>query len=424
MPFQSLQTKLQTLLQDRLHAIPSLQVAVIRAGEIVYSESFGHRYLHPTNPGQDLPVNQQTRFRVASISKLAVALGVMKLVEQGKIELDTDVSEYLGFTLRNPAFPKTPIPVRSLLCHTSSLRDGRQYSIPSPYTLQDFFSPEGRFFEGGAHFDPRHAPSTYAQYANLNTGVLGTLMECVAGQRFDVFMEQEVLRPLGMEGGFNVSRFSPEQIGNLAVLYRKQTGGEWNPAGPWVAQVDDRGGVVPPGPMAQNPDKPDDSFVVVDLSTYRLGSNATFFSPQGGLRASALELTQVALLFMNQGRVGEVQFLKPQTLEQMTQPQWTCDEHNGDTMEGQALSWGLGVWRFTNTPGLDCPVKGHRRLWYGHLGDAYGLLSGLLFDLEERNALIYIIGGQGCDPATFKGNYSAYTRWEEQVLSALYGLLS
>ncbi|GIW25987.1 serine hydrolase [Meiothermus sp.] len=419
MPFQSL----QTLLQDPLHAIPSLQVAVIRAGEIVYAGSLGYRYLHPTDPDQHLPVNHQTRFRVASISKLVVALGVMKLVEQGQIDLDADVSEYLGFTLRNPAFSKMPIRVWHLLSHTSSLRDGSRYAIPSPYTLQDFFSPEGRFFEGGAHFDPHQAPGACACYANLNTGVLGTLIECVSGQRFDVFMEQEVLRPLGMEGGFNVSRFTPAQIGNLAVLYRKRMGEAWNPAGPWVAQVDDYGGVVPPGPMTQNPDKPDDSFMVVDLSTYRPGTNATFFSPQGGLRVSALELAQVALLFMNQGRVGGIEFMKPETLGHMLQPQWTWNGHNGDPMEGQALSWGLGVWRFTNTPGLDCPLKGYPRPWYGHLGDAYGLLSGLLFDPEGRNALIYIIGGQGCDPATFKGTYSAYTRWEEVVWGALEGLL-
>jgi len=397
---------------------------VVRAGEIVCAQSFGHRYIDSDNPSKNLPIDNQTRFRVASISKLAVALGVMKLVEQGKVALEADIGEYLGFPLRNPAFPDVPIRVRHLLCHTSSLCDGSRYALPSPYTLQDFFHPQGHYFEGGAHFDPHHAPGTYAQYANLNTGVLGTLMECVAGRRFDVFMEQEVLRPLGMEGGFNVSRFSPEQIGNLAVLYRKQTGGEWNPAGPWVAQVDDHGGVVPPGPMAQNPDKPDDSFVVVDLSTYRLGSNATFFSPQGGLRASALELAQIALLFLNQGRVGEVQFLKPQTLEQMLEPQWHFDGTNGNTLNGQALSWGLGVWRFTNRPGQDCPVRGYPRPWFGHLGDAYGLLSGLLFDLEGQNALVYLMGGQGCDPAIYPGLYSAYSRWEEQILTTLAGLLN
>lgn len=413
---------LQSLLEDPLHALPSLQVAVVRAGEIVYAQSFGYRHIDP-DPSQSLPVNHQTRFRVASISKLVVGLGVMKLVERGKLDLEADVSEYLGFPLRNPAFPQVSIPVRSLLSHTSSLRDGSRYSIPSPYTLQAFFHPQGRFFEEGAHFDPAHPPGSYACYANLNTGVLGTLLECVSGQRFDLFMEQEVLHPLGIGGGFNVSRFTPEQIGNLAVLYRKRTDEIWNSRGPWVAQVDDHRGVVPAGPVTQNPDQPDDSFITVNLNTYRPGTNATFFSPQGGLRASALELAQVARLFMNQGRVGEVQLLKPQTLEQMLQPQWTFDGTNGDTLEGQALCWGLGVWRFTNQPGQDCPVLGHPRPWFGHLGDAYGLYSGLLFEPQPQNALIYIMGGQGCDPARYPGVYSAYSRWEEQILSALYSLL-
>ncbi|GIW38538.1 MAG: hypothetical protein KatS3mg075_019 [Meiothermus sp.] len=414
---------LQLLLEDPLHALPSLQVAVVRAGKVVYARSFGYRHLDP-DPGQCLPVNNQTRFRVASISKLVVALGAMRLVEQGKLDIEADASQYLGFPLRNPAFPQAPIRVRHLLSHTSSLRDGSRYAIPSPYTLQDFFHPQGRFFEAGAHFDPAHPPGGYACYANLNTGVLGTLLECVSDQRFDLFMENEVLRPLGLGGGFNLSRFTPEAMGNLAVLYRKQTGGVWNPAGPWVAQVDDHRGVVPAGPLVPDPNRPDGGFVTVDLRTYRPGTNATFFSPQGGLRASALELARVAQLFLHRGRVGGVQWLEPKTLERMCAPQWVYNGHNGDTLEGQALSWGLGVWRFTNQPGQDCPVQGHPRPWFGHLGDAYGLLSGLLFDPEAAHALVYILGGQGCDSAQHRGLYSAYTRWEEQVLSALYGLLS
>lgn len=416
--------QLQSLLDYPQRAVPSLQVAVVRSGEVVYAQSFGHRYVDPDDPSKNLPVDNQTRFRVASISKLVVALGAMRLVEQGRLDLEADVSTYLGFPLGNPAFPGVPIRVRHLLSHTSSLRDASCYSLPSPYTLQAFFHPQGRFFEAGAHFDPIHPPGSYAGYANLNTGVLGTLIECVSGQRFDLFMEQEVLHPLGMGGGFNVSRFTPEQIGNLAVLYRKRTGEVWNPRGPWIAQVDDHRGVVPAGPLVPDPDRPEGGFVAVDLRTYQPGTNATFFSPQGGLRASALELAQVARLFINRGRLGKVQFLKPETLEQMLGPQWSFDGHNGETLEGQALSWGLGVWRFTNQPGQDCLVPGYPRPWFGHLGEAYGLLSGLLFDPAAKHALVYIIGGQGCDPAQYKGSYSAYTRWEERVLSSLAGLLS
>lgn len=424
MGFESVDQSLQSLLDEPLEAIPSLQVAVLRHGEVIYARSFGYRYIDPQDTHNNLPVHNQTRFRVASVSKLVVALGAMRLAEQGKLDLEADISTYLGFPLRNPAFPQLPIRVRHLLAHTSSLRDGSCYSIPSPYPLQAFFHPKGHFFEAGAHFDLTHPPGRYACYANLNTGVLGTLLERVSNRRFDLFMEQEVLRPLGMGGGFNLARFTPEHMGHLAVLYRKRTGEAWNPQDPWVAQVDDHRGVVPAGPLIPNPNQLEGGFITVDLHTYQPGTNATFFSPQGGLRASALELAQVAGLFLHQGRLGEVQFLKPETLEQMCSPQWTYNGHNGDTLEGQALSWGLGVWRFTNQPGQDCPVQGYPRPWFGHLGDAYGLLSGLLFDPVAKNALVYIIGGQGYDPTLHKGLYSVYTRWEERVLSALWGLLS
>src|SRR6476659_253122 len=68
--------------------------------------------------------------RIASISKLVVALGVMRLVEQGRLDLDRDVSDTLGWTLRNPAFPDRPITLRLLLSHRSSLRDDVDYAIP------------------------------------------------------------------------------------------------------------------------------------------------------------------------------------------------------------------------------------------------------------------------------------------------------
>src|SRR3954469_4910623 len=75
--------------------------------------------------------------RIASISKLVVALGVMRLVEQGRLDLDRDVSDYLGSRLRNPAFPDRPITLRLLLSHRSSLRDGVDYAIPLGKTLRE-----------------------------------------------------------------------------------------------------------------------------------------------------------------------------------------------------------------------------------------------------------------------------------------------
>src|SRR5687768_14014428 len=69
------------------------------------------------------PVTPDDPVRVASVSKLVVAIGLLRLVEQGKLNLDADVSKTLGWKLHNPAFPHTPITLRLLLSHRSSLTD-------------------------------------------------------------------------------------------------------------------------------------------------------------------------------------------------------------------------------------------------------------------------------------------------------------
>ena len=105
--------------------------------------------------------------RVASVSKLVVALGVMRLVEQGRLDLDRDVSDYLGWSLRNPAFPDRPITLRLLLSHRSSLRDGVDYAIPLGTDLRSVVGAP-------AAFDAEHPPGTYFRYTNLNFPVIAT----------------------------------------------------------------------------------------------------------------------------------------------------------------------------------------------------------------------------------------------------------
>ena len=92
--------------------------------------------------------------RIASISKLVVALGVMRLVEQGKLDLDRDVSTWLGWPLRNASFPDQPITLRLLLSHRSSLRDGIDYALPLGADLRTAL---------GAHdaWDGEHPPGSF-----------------------------------------------------------------------------------------------------------------------------------------------------------------------------------------------------------------------------------------------------------------------
>lgn len=401
---------LSAILQDPAHPLSSLSALVIKAGEVVYARAFGFRYIHPHDPDQSLPATPQTRYRVASISKLVTAVGLLRLYEAGQLDIYADVSEYLGFGLRNPHFPNVPITLRMLLNHTSSIRDEAGYGYGVGEGIQDFFLPGGMRYADGLAW-AKHTPGTFFSYSNLSFGVIGTVIEQVSGQRFDRYMRSSVFAPLGIRASFNVLDFTPEELDSLATLYRKQNPeGRWNPAGGWYPQVDDYRGHPP-----QDPDP-----------AYQVGSNGTRFGPQGSLRASTLDLAQIALMLLKGGQADAQPFLQPQTIALMFDNHWCFDGSNGDTYNGLMRSWGLSVQRFMDIAdglGGDRIVEGGGLKGFGHLGDAYGLFSAFILEPEQGNALIYMLGGQGCDPESYKGQYSSFYRWEEQILSQLYPMI-
>ena len=86
--------------------------------------------------------------------------------------------------------------------------------------------------------------------------------------------------------------------------------------------------------------------------------------------------------------------------------------------------WGLGVHHFQDITGPnrgDRLVEGGGFKASGHLGDAWGLTSAMVFDRKTKNGLIFLTGGPGFDPETYPGKYSAFYRHEEQILTALHG---
>jgi CubicO group peptidase (beta-lactamase class C family) len=91
---------LQATASQAEHPLASLAVLAVRDGSVVFEAAFGHRDIEA-----GCPATPDTLYRIASISKLATAIGFMRLVESGQIDLDADVGRYLGTPLRNPAFP-------------------------------------------------------------------------------------------------------------------------------------------------------------------------------------------------------------------------------------------------------------------------------------------------------------------------------
>jgi CubicO group peptidase (beta-lactamase class C family) len=350
--------------------------------------------------------------RVASISKLVVALGVMRLVEQGKLDLDRDASAYLGFALRNPAFADRQITLRQLLTHTSSLRDGNEYRLQLGTTLKDELA-------NASHWDTVHGPGGYFAYSNFNSVVIATVMEAATGERFDRLMQRLVLGPLKIEGCYNWATCGPSAFSRAAVLYR--TGPdetEWHPEGRWVAQVDDLHGRAPDCPVRRVSDE-----APCDLTSYVSGTNGALFSPQGGLRISILDLAQIARFVATEGELDGARLLKPETIRAMLSPQWTYDpaNPNGDTEKGSMCAYGLSIQLLNTVKHEDCrdDLFADGRLRAGHLAEAYGLYGGLWIDPATRRASIYLVTGTSDDPKREAPNHSGFTRLEERIAASL-----
>ncbi|MEM1133415.1 MAG: serine hydrolase domain-containing protein [Pseudomonadota bacterium] len=296
------------------------------------------------------PVNIDMPVRIASISKLVTALGVMRLVDQGRLDLDRDVSNYLGWPVRNPAFPDVPVTLKMLLSHTASLTDAAGYYLPLDGDLQALLSdPEA--------WDSVHPPgSGYFHYANSASPIIAAVMESVTGQRFDAIMQQEVFDPLRLQACFNWSGCSAEQRANAITLLR------------------------PDGSLAKDPilgeGEEECAFVSAgdgrcDLALYRLGQNGSSFSPQGGLRISARELEIIGKLLVEDDK----NFLSDATWQMMRETQWRADASVDASAPRQ---WALG---------LEVQSGG----WIGHSGNAYGLRAGLWANRQTGEVRVRIV---------------------------------
>ncbi|WP_368565689.1 serine hydrolase domain-containing protein [Pseudoxanthomonas sp. UTMC 1351] len=333
--------------------------------------------------------------RIASISKLVTAIGVMRLVEEGKLDLDADVSELLGWQLRHPAHPHIPITLRLLLSHRSSLTDAAgYYAVPLDGELKDILKDRRAW-------DREHAPGTYFRYTNLNFPLVASVMEKATGERFDKLMDRLVLHPLGIAGCFNWDSCDDATAARAVVLYDQ----DHKPL-----RDDNRGGkpacsVVP----ARNGE--------CDLSRWRAGSNGALFSPQGGLRISANGLAKVGRMLLGDGSVDGARILTPASVQTLVQPAWTYAPGNGMTYEeddsgqpheGFYCRYGLAVQTLaTLREGCRDNPFGDGVARVGHAGAAYGLLSGLWVDRDAGTGVAYFATGVPDAPTGVRSVFSA-----------------
>lgn len=370
-----------------------LSVVLIANNEIAYEGYFGNAVHEPEEE-----LNRNSVFRIASITKTVVSIALMQLVEQGMIDLDESVSNYLGWELLNPNQPDEVITLRHLLSHTSGIRDGLGYGnfmddmFVDRLPIRDLFHVEGSYFTDDMFAD--HSPDEYFSYSNAAWSLVATVIELTSNQRLDHYAKEHIFEPLGMNASFNVTDFDPE---DFATLYRFQNGF-------WTPQIDYYIKEVPQERAYKG---------------YAPGHNGLLYGPQGNLRIDTKSLTTLAITLMNGGEIDGIRILDSSTVDEMSRTKWQYNGSNGDTWDDFWHSYGLGIHQITHRPGMDV-IFPDRTMW-GHAGIAYGLLSNMYVDPATKSGVIFITNGS--DRPFQIAEESAFYSVEYAVFELLYPFL-
>jgi CubicO group peptidase (beta-lactamase class C family) len=162
-------------------------VIVVKDGKVLFEKGYGY-----ADVDKKTPVTPQTLFRPGSVSKLFTWTAVMQLVEQGKIDLDRDVNDYLDFKI--PATYPKPITMRNLMTHTPGFEEAIKDLIvtkgSAPVSIGEFLK---------THMPKRiYPPGTTPAYSNYGATLAGYIVERISGMPFDDYVEKNIFLPLGM----------------------------------------------------------------------------------------------------------------------------------------------------------------------------------------------------------------------------------
>ena len=323
---------------------------IVKGNDIV--ESFEYGYCDREN---NKKMNIDTIIRIASVSKIEVALCLMMLEEEGKIDLDEDISTYLGFKVRNPLYPNDKITIRMIMTQTSSISDGLEIykedgDIFSGYNLlleegikepiEELLREDGKYYHDSFS---KYKPGEHFEYANFGCGTLACILERVTGEYFVDFFKERVAKKLGIKASFMGSDFDKEELscsyfGDGSLCRTSQS---------WVERS------ITKRPLGQN-----------------------YVGPAGGLFISMRDLSLIMRQYMHDG--GKL--VSKETMDKMLEMNWYGDRCGDYSAKGLQLEI------------LD--VFDGMRL-YGHFGTAYGIKTYLFFNPHQEIGMVFATCGGG-----------------------------
>ena len=337
-----------------------LGLAVVKNDSIVYHKSFGYKIL-PHNESSGVPLENSDIFRIASISKTFIATAILQLVEKDKLSIDDDAQNYLNFPLRNPDYIDSPITIKMLLTHTSSINDSRSWisldrinpNLDSLY--KDCYSST--------------VPGVVYKYCNLNYTILGAVIEGATNQRFYQYVDDNITKPLGITGNFmganlDSCKFVKQYRFNVDLGFYKE-------------DVDT---------YRVYPHLFDDS--------YELGRSLALAFPPGGMKISTGNLARFMMMHMNYGELNGVRIISEES-ERLMQ----------DNYVGKS-NYGLSYRQYKDII--------EEKVFHGQTGGGNGLKGCMIFEPIDKIGFVILCSGS-------KSNYiDGYGDIHKPLIQLLY----
>jgi CubicO group peptidase (beta-lactamase class C family) len=336
---------------------------VAHGGKVVEFDALGMADIEASRPMQ-----KDTIFQIMSMTKPITAIGIMMLAEQGKLALRDPVEQYLpefrgqqvastiGPDSARLRVPDHAITIRDLMTHTAGIQD------PAPAEVRDYQQlmnvPLADVVRHLAKQPLLFQPGTQWSYSSPGIEILGRLIEVCSGQKYEDFIDANILKPLGMKDSF----FYPpaDKIARIAMVYVQKDGRLLRAPGTIL------GG---------------------DPSKYRKG--AVFPAPGWGLYSTAEDLLHVYQMMLNNGVYEGRRYLSPFSVHLMTEAH-TAAIHPVTWMRG--ANYGL-AWEVVTDPLGE--LAGHSKGTYGH-GGAFGTQGWI----DPANGLVSILLIQRADSGT------------------------
>lgn len=193
------------------YKLNGVSLVIAKGNKIIYS--YNHGFL---DTGKSKPVNNESLLRTASVTKFITAIGLLKLYDEGKIKLDEDIGKYLGIKIANPRHPKSPITVRQLMSHTSSIENGSSFNNNSK-SLDKILGLDDECKKNYSN----SIPGTRYKYKNLNGGLFGALIEAISKESLQSYMQREIFEPLKMKAYYNLSLVNDIDLDNVSSIFMR-----------------------------------------------------------------------------------------------------------------------------------------------------------------------------------------------------------